>query len=246
MSHVALLRRALGAVSRRLDRPELLAAVDPVIRQADNEAIAIGAILAATLHGEALYLDIGANRGQVLAEAVRIAPQARHIAFEPIPALAEELARRFPGVDCRALALGAQAGTSRFCHFTKLDGWSGLRRNPEISDEQGRPEYIDVTVSTLDAEIEELTPSVIKIDVEGAELGVLQGGRTVLARARPLLILEHVAAAGRAYGTSSGELWDLLSELGYTVFAVTGAGPFTRAMFAEPGLVVNWLAAPKR
>ncbi len=242
---VALLRRAVGSVSRRLDRPELLAAVDPVIRQADSEAIAISAILAATLREDSLYVDIGANRGQVLAEAVRVAPQGQHIAFEAIPDLAAELSSRFPGVDCRPVAIGAEPGVSRFCHFTKLDGWSGLQRNPEISDEQGAPEFIDVTVSTLDDELAELLPTVVKIDVEGAELDVLRGARTVLLRARPLVIFEHVAAAARPYGFSSQELWDQLVELGYSIYAVTGAGPFTREAFAEePGLHVNWLATP--
>jgi FkbM family methyltransferase len=244
MSGITLMRRAVGVLSRQLHRPELLAAVDPVIRQADHEAIAIAAVLAASLRPDSLYVDIGTNRGQVLGEAVRVAPRARHIAFEPIPALAEVIASRFPGVDCRRMALGAQAEETQFCHFTKLDGWSGLRRSPEISDEQGAPEFIDVTVSTIDSELGEMAPAVVKIDVEGAELGVLEGGRALLARTHPLIVFEHVAQASLLYGASSQEIWDLLSELGYTVYAVTGEGPFTREDFARPGKVVNWLATP--
>lgn len=241
---MTLLRRALGAASRRLERPELLAAFYPGARQAEHEELAIAAVLAASLHEDSLYVDVGANRGQVLAEAVRIAPRARHIAFEPIPPLAAELQSRFPTVDCRRKALGATVERTQFCYFTELDGWSGLRRNSEISDERGRPRYIDVEVSTLDLELAELTPTLVKIDVEGAELGVLEGARSLLARARPLLILEHVAAAARAYGTSSEALWDELAGLGYRVLAVTGAGPFTRAAFAAESTVVNWLATP--
>jgi FkbM family methyltransferase len=240
---MAFLRRAIGAVSRRLDRPELLAAFYPATRQAEHEAIAIAAVLAATLDKDSLYVDVGANRGQVLADAARVAPRARQIAFEPIPALAAELQSQFPTVDCRRKAIGATAEIRQFCYFTELDGWSGLRRNPEISDERGRPEYIDVEVSTLDLELAELAPTLIKIDVEGAELAVLQGARSLLARARPVLILEHVAPA-RAYGTTSEALWDELTALGYTVFAATGAGPFTRAAFAAESSVVNWLATP--
>jgi FkbM family methyltransferase len=241
---MAFLRRALGAASRRLDRPELLAAFYPAARQAEHEALAIAVVLAATLDEDSLYVDVGANRGQVLADAVRVAPRAGQIAFEPIPVLAAELQSRFPTVDCRAKAVGAAAEVTQFCHFTELDGWSGLRRNPEISDERGRPEYIDVEVSTLDIELAERTPTLIKIDVEGAELAVLQGARSLLARARPLLILEHVAAPARAYGTTSEALWDELTALDYTVFAATGAGPFTRAAFAAERVVVNWLATP--
>jgi FkbM family methyltransferase len=239
-----LTRRLLGAASRRLGRPELLAAAYPGARQALREEIAIGAILASVLRSDATYVDVGANRGQILREAVRVAPRGRHLAFEPIPSVAADLARAFPGVDCRQMALGARPDTAQFCHFRNLQGWSGLRRSPEISDERGDPEYITVTVSTLDAEIGELTPAIVKIDVEGAELGVLEGAAALLARARPLLIFEHVASAAELYGASSGSLWDLLAGLGYEILSVTGEGPMARDAFAASTGVVNWLARP--
>jgi FkbM family methyltransferase len=239
-----LTRRAVASLSRRLDRPELLAALYPGARRELHEGIAMRAILAGTLTADSTYVDVGANRGQMLGEAVRIAPHGSHLAFEPIPALAAELGREFPGVECRRLALGARAGEAEFCYFRELDGWSGLRRNPEINDERGRPEYISVTVSTLDAELEALSPRVVKIDVEGAELDVLEGGRSLLARARPIVIFEHVAAAASLYDSPPGAPWDLLTEAGYDVFSVTGDGPYTRAAFVESRSVVNWLATP--
>jgi FkbM family methyltransferase len=237
-------RRAVGAASRRLERPELLAAFYPHAAQLLREEVAIGALLAGVMRSDTTFVDVGTNRGQILGEAVRLAPAGRHVAFEPIPALADQIARSFPGVDCRRLALGASAGVAEFCHFTSLDGWSGLRRSPEISDERGRPEYIEVQVSTLDAELAERRPGVIKIDVEGAELDVLQGARTVLSGARPVVVFEHVAAAAQLYGAQSGALWDLLAELGYRVFAVTGEGPYARSAFSEGGGPINWLATP--
>jgi FkbM family methyltransferase len=237
-------RRTLAAVSRRLKRPELLAAFYPEARQALREELAITAILASALASDGTYVDVGANRGQILREAVRVAPRGRHLAFEPIPAVAGALARSYPTVDCRQLALGARPDVAQFCHFRKLEGWSGLRRSPQISDERGDPEYISVTVSTLDAEVGERLPGVVKIDVEGGELDVVEGGRTMLAAARPLVIFEHVAAASALYGSPSEALWDLLSELGYETFSVTGDGPFTREAFARNDTVVNWLARP--
>jgi len=228
-----------------LERPELLAAFYPAARQALREEIGIAAILASSLAENATYVDVGSNRGQVLREAVRAAPRGRHIAFEPIPAVAAELAAAFPGVDCRQLALGARPGAAEFCYFKRLDGWSGLRRSLEISDERGDPEYISVNVSTLDAELARETPQVIKIDVEGAELEVLEGAREVLSRARPVLVFEHVAAAASLYGYSSEKLWDLLDGLGYRTFAVTGGTAATREAFAAGGSVVNWLARPE-
>jgi FkbM family methyltransferase len=241
---MSLRRRAVGAVSRRLQRPELLAAFYPGARQALRDEIGIKAVLASTLRSDATYVDVGANRGQVLREAVRVAPRGQHIAFEPIPSVAAELAREFPSVDCRQLALGARADTAQFCHFRNLDGWSGLRRSTEISDQQGDPEYITVTVSTLDAEIGERTPRVVKIDVEGAELEVMEGARALLSTVKPVLIFEHVPAAAALYGHPPGAVWDLLAELGYETFSVLGDGPFARQAFLDSGEVVNWLARP--
>jgi FkbM family methyltransferase len=241
---MAFLKRAVGAVSRRLDSPELLAAFYPVPRQILREEIALRALLAGLLREDSTYVDVGTNHGQVLREAVRIAPHGRHIAFEPIPSLADDVARAFPAVDCRRLALADGVKSAEFCHFRSMDGWSGLRRSPEISDDVGDPEYITVRVSTLDAELSEVTPEVVKIDVEGAEREVLEGGRSVLARAKPVVIFEHVAAAAALYGTAPAAVWELLVELGYEIFSITGEGPFARAAFAGSTRVINWLARP--
>ena len=99
-------------------------------------------------------------------------------------------------------------------------------------------------VSTLDAEIGGLTPRVVKIDVEGAELGVLQGGRGLLGQARPIVIFEHVKEAAALYGDAPDAVWELLGELDYEVFSATGEGPIGRLAFAENTSVVNWLAIP--
>jgi len=103
MRPMPFVRRIVGALSRRLNRPELLAVVDPVVRRDQHERLAIRAVLASALAVDGTYVDVGANRGQVLGEAVRIAPRGSHLAFEPIPELAAQLARSFPGVECREI-----------------------------------------------------------------------------------------------------------------------------------------------
>jgi FkbM family methyltransferase len=245
LTEPALPQRAIGWLSRRLDRPELLAAFQAGARQGYRDELAMRAVLASTLRSDSTYVDVGTNRGQVLSEAVRTAPNGRHIAFEPIPTLAAEVSAHFPNVECRCLAVGAAAGTAEFWHFRKLDGWSGLRRAPGVSDEQGDPEAIDVQISTLDAELEGWHPAVVKIDVEGAELGVLQGARRVLGRSRPTIVLEHAAAAAALYESTSGAVWDILAEFDYEILDVTGGAPVARAAFGADATVINWLARPR-
>ncbi len=240
----AFTHRAIASLGRRVQRPELVATFYSGARRLLHEEIAVQAVLPALLRADATYVDVGTNRGQLLGEAVRAAPAGRHIAFEPIPELADEVHRAFPDVDIRRLALSAQPGSAEFCHFKTMDGWSGLRRSPEVSDERGHPEYIQVALSTLDAELAGVDPRVVKIDVEGAELDVVRGGRQVLAHSRPFVVFEHVAAAAALYGSPSSALWDAFDELGYEVFAITGDGPFARDDFAGATDVINWLARP--
>jgi FkbM family methyltransferase len=220
--------------------------VDASARQAQQEAIGINAVLASALGGEGTYVDAGTNRGQVLRNAVRVAPGGMHVAFEPIPELAAALALEFPTVDCRSKALSSQPGTAEFCHFRQLDGWSGLRRRPEISDRRGEPEFITVGVSTLDIELAALEPAVVKIDVEGAEVAVLEGATGMLSRSRPLVIFEHVYEAAALYGAEPGAPWELLHGLDYEIFSITGDGPYTRSEFIASTATVNWLATPLR
>jgi FkbM family methyltransferase len=227
-----------------LGKPALVSAFYAGALALEHEEVALRAVLAASLGADGDYVDVGTNRGQLLREALRIAPRGNHLAFEPIPALAQEIRREFPGVECRELAIGARPGVEQFCYFRTLDGWSGLRRSPEVSDKQGHPEYISVEVSTLDEQLRDRQPAVVKIDVEGAELDVLRGGRALLERARPLLIVEHVSSAASLYGVASGEVWTELDKLSYELFAITGEGPFTRSQFADSAGVVNWLAKP--
>jgi FkbM family methyltransferase len=241
---MTFVHRAIASLSRRAQRPELLATFYPGARRLLHEEIAVEAVLAAVLRDDATYVDVGTNRGQLLRVALRAAPAGRHVAFEPIPELAAGLRREFPLLDSRQLALSAQPGTAEFCHFRTMDGWSGLRRSLEVSDERGAPEYIEVRVSTLDVELAELRPRVIKIDVEGAELEVVRGGREVLARAKPFVIFEHVPSASALYGSPPGAVWEELRGLGYEIFAITGEGPFERDEFAVREDVVNWFARP--
>lgn len=71
----------------------------------------------------------------------------------------------------------------------------------------------------------------VKIDVEGAELGVLTGGRETLTRFRPSLIVEahdRVYAFVAAMGNER-QCHDLLAGLGYEIEVV----PYTRPAFRD-------------
>jgi len=244
------LRRALTTVGLEPRAVALKRAFEPAHTtqdRRDHEALAT--IFAAALAPAANCVDVGAHAGDVLSEIVRIAPLGHHIGFEPLPQLAHELQQRLPGVCVRNVALSDEPGTASFTHVIDRPGWSGLKHRPTPDGDATRTELIEVTVERLDDALpEDYVPTLIKIDVEGAELGVLRGARATLATHRPLLVFEHGLGSADHYGTAPEDVHDLLAEeLGYRVFDLQGGGPYGRATFVETfhtAARVNFLARP--
>jgi FkbM family methyltransferase len=184
-------------------------------------------LLALTLARDANCVDVGCHRGVVLEQIVALAPAGRHVAYEPIPHMADDLAREFPGVDVRCAALSSEAGAARFAHVVSRPAYSGLR----LRDYPGAQsvETITVPVETLDRSLPEgYVPDLIKIDVEGAERQVLEGGLETLRRARPVVVFELERGSAEHYGTRPADLHVLLCErAGLRIFDLEGGGPYT-------------------
>ncbi|MEA2340738.1 MAG: hypothetical protein QOG11_815 [Solirubrobacteraceae bacterium] len=97
------------------------------IRQDRRDNQHLRAILASVLSADSCCIDVGAHRGAILADLVRLAPHGRHIAYEPLPELAADLAARFPSVDVHNAALSDHAGERDFVRVVDDPGWSALR-----------------------------------------------------------------------------------------------------------------------
>lgn len=154
----------------------------------------------------ALILDVGANRGLALDLLLRLAPQARIVAFEPNARLAAKLAARHrgdPRVEVRAQALGEEAGTATlwlpiyrhwaFDGLASLDpkaarGWLEAGRLYGFRRDWLRLEPLPCETVRLDDL--ELRPAFVKLDVQGHEYAVLRGGTATLRRCRPVLMVE--------------------------------------------------------
>lgn len=203
-------------------------------------------LLSWTIAADANCVDVGASAGAILEQFVRLAPQGRHHAFEPIPSAHAALVERFPGVSVHRTALADKPGTASFHHVRSRPAYSGLR-------ERDYPGEVDVELITVDvARLDDVlpqdyAPTIIKIDVEGGELGVLTGARETLLRHRPLVVFEHGRGAREHYGTSADDVYALLvDDVGMRLFDMDGGGPYSRIDFAAEsnGPRWNWLAAP--
>ena len=252
----ALLRRAARASAARMGRQQqaqelagkLREVFDPAQRRELRDEHALNIVLCAVLREDSNAIDVGANQGAVLEEILRVAPQGQHMAFEPIPDLNEALVKRFPGVEVRQVALSDSSGTAEFSHVQDAPAYSGLRERSDLPEGVGGVRQLQVRTERLDEALpEDYVPTLLKIDVEGAELGVLQGAAETLERHRPFILFEHGAGGADLYGAHPNQVFDLLDAVGMRIFDLDGSGPYSRERFeqtfTEP--IWNFLAAPR-
>lgn len=198
-------------------------------------------VIARTLARDSNCVDVGCHEGAVLDDILKHAPDGLHFAFEPLPDLAERLRAKYRdtvSVRLHELALsdrGAQSIT--FHHVTSNPGYSGFeqRRYDRPSEEVTQ---IQVATARLDDELPPDMPiALIKIDVEGAELQVLRGGRETLRRWQPVVVFEHGLGAADVYGTRPEVLFDELQACGLRVSLMAdwlaGRADLTRASFVD-------------
>lgn len=197
----------------------------------DNEHMRL--LMAFVLSEDANCVDIGAHQGAILREMVRCAPRGRHIAYEPLPEFAAALARDFPAVDVRNAAVSDTAGEATFFRMIAGPMQSGLKLRTGTAPEAS--ETFTVRVDKLDDALPDgYAPSLIKIDVEGAERQVIEGAMDILSRHAPIVCFEHGPGAEGEYQTSPEQVYDLLvSGAGMRIFDIDGAGPYSRGQFVD-------------
>lgn len=243
-----LRRRArAGATRSQIEAdPALTSVLSRDQRDMDN----MRRLIAFSLRPDACCVDVGAHRGAILEEIVRVAPSGQQIAYEPIPKLAASLRRSFPGVDVREAALSDHPGRHTFEHVLgTAEGCSGFVVCTIAPEYAPDVEQIEVQLERLDDVIAPDAPlDMIKIDVEGAEQQVLEGAVETLRRTKPIVLLEHTFAASNVYGTAPEDVYGLLCErIGLRIFDLDGNGPFTASAFdqrSRRGDPVNFVAHP--
>jgi len=163
-------------------------------------------------------IDVGANQGEILQMIYQTAPQGKHFAFEPIPHLYQKLKLRFPNVQIFNDALSDKTGTLSFFHVVSNEAFSGLKKRPYLTKDP-EIEEIKVNVTTLDTVIPDtVSINLIKIDTEGAEMGVILGAKNLINRTYPIIIFEFEKKAASVYENTNPEfLFDFFTEQRYKI-----------------------------
>lgn len=154
-----------------------------------------------------LLLDVGANRGQSILSLRRLRPDAAIVSFEPNPAMVRWLQARFgddPAWRLIAYGLGARGDrralyTPRYAGFA-YDGLATFSREAAraylskdtlFGFDPARLTLDEAVCETRTLDSFRLRPTFIKIDVEGLEHEVLQGGAETIRAHEPVLMVER-------------------------------------------------------
>ena len=157
--------------------------------------------------------DVGAHIGyHSLAFAALVGPSGRVVAFEPNPHNVDRLRQHLERntdleerIVLMTCALGNVEGEEDFVFSPEIDngrssgshlGQAFVPEEPEVYQSFGRKRVPVATADTLLRDRRVPAPSIIKIDVEGAESLVLVGAQNLLGSLKPVLLIEvhHITA----------------------------------------------------
>ena len=132
-------------------------------------------------------IDVGGNIGCYSLFMRKYA--SRVYSFEPIPWMAEKLARKFgDSVIVRQIALSSVAATAKL-HIPTVNGRPVTAMSSLSAGKNSSGQDVTVQTAPLD-DIYDGQVGLIKIDVEGHEEAVLDGARRTIIRCRPRLLIE--------------------------------------------------------
>jgi FkbM family methyltransferase len=183
----------------------------------------VSALLDLILKAGMTFIDIGANVGFHALHGARVVGLGGAvIAFEPAPKAFQLLQRSVHlnglGAICRCinLALSASEGLAAL-HVSTVSGHNSLyplggeKKETELQIKTARLDSVLVEAQRID---------VVKIDVAGAELDVLEGMKHILANHRDIvLIVEYGVSHLKRLGISPADWFRRFFTLGFVLFA---------------------------
>ena len=201
------------------------------------------------------FVDVGANIGIYTGWAARLAgPGGRVLAFEPVPATREDLKsvvalNRLDTVEIIPKALGREPGTITLWVVPHASGLTSAVPPEAGSAAAANLQSVAVPQTTLDDELASrggAAPTLVKIDVEGYEMAVLEGATRTLSRPdSPAVVFEthgaHLARAGVRFADVPAWFED---RFGYELYAMLPGGLRRISRGTESPPATNTLALP--
>ncbi len=192
----------------------------------------LAAFLIKQLKPNHCFLDIGAHYGYYTLLAAELVGNNGYVmAYEPTPysfnILHMNVNTHNHIIACMQAVSYGEAHTTLYSFDNIKSEYNTINKasfEQTSWSKKARPIETIVIATSIDAIINTTThkPNIIKIDVEGGEYNVIQGGQVFLHAHAPIVVMEYVCKARNNDSHAKAAL--LLTQMGYKTFAITTEG----------------------
>lgn len=178
-------------------------------------------------------IDVGAHKGEILKIFLKRCPRGKHFGFEPVLPLYDAIKYKYGSAKCSIMniAISDRKGESIFSYIKNEPTLSSLINiNTQNSNLDNfkllvRTDTLD-NVIPLDTKID-----FINIDVEGAELLVLNGAENLINKHKPTIIFEYKEETAKSYNTTLNDFYDLLvTKNSYSLYTLNSFLSYNKSL----------------
>ena len=168
------------------------------------------------------FYDIGANVGAytILASSVN---KMNSICFEPLPSTYDRLLDQIKVNRIDNLVEARNNGVGK--NSEVLEFTNNLNCTNRVNTDPSNTDVTKVDVITLDDCYEPTNPSIVKIDVEGYEKFVFEGGMKFFDNPNVVALIVELNGSGDTFGIDDSEVHKIITSFGFRPVAYD---PFSR------------------
>ncbi len=197
-------------------------------------------LLSSLFAPDQIILDVGANIGWYALHAADRFPSSIVHAFEPVPRTYEYLQRNIAmndlgNVFANNFGLSDRSGDVTFFVYPEGSGGASMANTSQ------RTSVTEVTAKVRRLDELELSPDVIKIDVEGAELLAFRGGIETITRCRSAIFAEMLRKWTAIFDYHPNAILELLGGLGYRCYFLVDQQPRRLERMTDDVTATNFL-----
>lgn len=177
------------------------------------------------------FVDIGVNVGQTLIKLKSVNSEIEYIGFEPNPICinyVDQLIKKNHLNNIKLLPIGVsdqtEIGVLNFFYSSSTDSSASMIEDFRPEQKINRKEYISLfRIDQIKEKVNLEAISILKIDVEGAELEVLYSFRFLIAEQHPIILIEILPAYNEKNKfriERQNKIQELIREADYSMYRV--------------------------
>jgi FkbM family methyltransferase len=184
----------------------------------------LGDLLKKTIKPGDVFLDLGANIGYFSLLVANNSPSVKVISFEPVAGLFQNMndnisLNNIKNISTVNAAVGEISGEEEL--FVSAPDNLGMSSFQQPENYSGKKEIVKVVAIDDWFKTSRLPKiDVIKLDIEGSELGALMGMKEVLQKEKPILIVEVNPETLSMFNLKPSDIYDYLKQLNFEGFLI--------------------------